>query len=326
MLGMQTMLVKGLKPNNGQSTSEYALTIVLVVIVAIVGLSQLGLITSDILGNTITKRKPTLISTAFQAGPNTAFLEAFPDITLKSPSGKTYTLPNYPATAGQFKELIDSTGSDGTERLAAFLKALSDIQDPELLSQEEHDILKKLAQQGFELAKYQKVVEDSTSNNFRVIDPFTAKEQGISAIVALRQINVLNTLSIDRVDAGVNQESRKEYFQKNPELKALVYDAAQKIQASGKASAQKTINIIEDINRLNRGLNSESTTSICDALGCRTLSPEETRQRNQAEYDQYFSSARFQFGSLLEKTKAGSTTICVNSATGAVDPNGKDCV
>jgi hypothetical protein len=300
-LGMQTMLVKRFKSINGQSTSEYALTIGLVVIVAIVGLSQLGLQTSDLLGNTITKRKPTLISTAFQAGPNTAFLEAFPDITLKSPSGKTYTLPNYPATASQFRELIDSTGSDGTERLAAFLKALSEIQDPELLSQEELDILKTLSQKGFELAKYQKVVEDSTSNKFMVIDPFTGKEQGISAIVALRQINVLNAITIGRVDAGVNQENRKEYFQKNPELKALVYDAAQKIQASGKASAQKTIDIIGDISRL----------KYSDDID---------------ESENYYKNAKFKFASLLEQSKTGSTTICVNSATGKVDPNGKDCV
>jgi hypothetical protein len=317
-----------MKYHLGQSLSEYGLAIGLVVIVAIVGLSQLGLITSDILGNTITKRKPTLISTAFQAGPNTAFLEAFPDITLKSPSGKTYTLPNYPVTAGQFKELIDSTGSDGTERLAAFLKALSDIQDPELLSEEERDILKLLAQKGFKLAEYQQELEDSASNNFKVIDENTGLLKNLTPINALRQINLLNSINLGNLEVGFNQESRKDYFQKNPELKALVNDAAQKILASGQASAKKTIDIIGDLNRLENDIRDVefTSTSRCDSLGCRTLSKDEVKEENIANYENYFKKPKFQFGALLEQSKTGSTTICVHSATGKIDPLGKDCL
>jgi hypothetical protein len=317
-----------MKYQKGQNLSEYGLAVGLVAIVGIVGLSLLGQQVSDLLGNTITKRKATLISTAFLPNTNTPFLAAFPDITLTSPSGKPYTLPNYPATASQFKELIDSTGSDGTQRLAAFLKALAAIDDPEFISKEEQDILKRLAQQGFRLAEYQNNIESSATRGYKVIDEEKGGLKDLSAIDALRQINLINGLSVENLDKATNQESRKEYFQNNPELRALVFDAANKIQTSGQASAEKTINLISRIRQLEQDIQGAeySTTSVCDQHGCRTLSTEESRQRSQQRLDDFLKNSKFKFGGFLEQSKTGSTTLCVNSATGTVDPNGKDCV
>ncbi len=317
-----------MKYHLGQNSSEYALVIGLVVIVAIGALSVLGEQTSGLLGNTIGKKKgPAPVRFALAGSP----LVNEPDVVIEGANGQKIVISGYPTTNQAFAELVDQSGSNGSEILAQLLNQLASIKDPTIVSKEEQDFLKNLANASFTLSRTQ-TLQNENLRTTGIAD--SSKDGDISPIDLLTFINNINTISrlfsqttndgvhynnivIDSKTFQVSIQSQKRdqeetnekpLFQfKNPQVRALVNDAIHKIMMSGAGSMKLTLDEVERANDSSRG-----------TVPSKTLTSEEIQEK--------YAQLKLNLLETLSKSTQGSKTICNNSETGVSDLNKLACI
>jgi hypothetical protein len=253
------MMSESNKP--GQSLTEYALPIALVVLVGVGLLGALGNQLSNMFGSTLTSKSSApvqsnttiavasnalpgiqVISSGFVATPNSNTLSF--DI---SDNGKTvhFSIPNYPDS---LQTAVETVGADGTtESYAAILKTLADKSEEEgVLNPDKAQLIRNIANSGFELsgrqAELQKALADVPQNGGSLLfldtgnnSPLLAK---VSAIQALRFVNPTSRIQDNFNKAKVGGALN------NPILQRVVMDSVNNLKNSGNSSATYVMNQI----------------------------------------------------------------------------------
>ncbi|MBY0404294.1 MAG: hypothetical protein K2X66_10375 [Cyanobacteria bacterium] len=252
------MISESHKP--GQSLTEYALPIALVVLVGVGLLGALGSQLNGMFGNTIgSKSNPVqsnttlasastgasgiqVLQSGFVATPNSNTL-AF-DI---SENGKTvhFTIPNYPDS---LKTGVETMGADGTtQSYATLLKKLADkLEEEGVLTPDKAQMIREIANSGFELstrqAEVQKALADAPQNGGLLLFPDTRSDPPnlvkMSAIQALRFANPLTRLQ-DNFDKAKTSGALN-----NQILQRVVLDAVNNLKISGNSSSTYVMNQI----------------------------------------------------------------------------------
>lgn len=236
------------KIKNGHGVGEYALIFGLLAFLCIGGLSLMSNQVNGLISHTVEKKAlpaPEIIASPVvgMTGGST--------LVLTGKNGKQFVLEQYPATLQSFTASIETVGAGGvTEYYAKLFERLSQLQDDTLLSQADRDYLKKLADAGFDLTRLQARLENSARlTGLDQIEMPDGKTQKLSAMNALQFINHTNALSPGFSEAAAEEamakDPRQELFQ-NPQMRALVLDAINKLKSASKGSIEL---VIEKLNQ-----------------------------------------------------------------------------
>ncbi|MBY0404292.1 MAG: hypothetical protein K2X66_10365, partial [Cyanobacteria bacterium] len=250
---------------SGQSLTEYALPIALVVLVGVGLLGALGGQLNGMFGNTIGSKSNSPVngqSSTFASLPSASndstgiqviqsgFVPTPNSNTLSfdiSENGKTVhvSIPNYPDS---LKTGVETVGADGTtQNYAATLKKLADTLEEEgVLTPDKAQMIRDIANSGFQLSLGQTVVQkalaDAPQNGGKLLFPNTQSNSSTLVPLGLNQAMYMSSptyyiqQSYDKAKAAGALN--------HPILQRVVQDAVKNLTASGNFSANYLINIL----------------------------------------------------------------------------------
>jgi hypothetical protein len=256
---------------SGQSLTEYALPIALVVLVGVGLLGALGSQLNGMFENAIGSKSSSpsanaqsstlaslpsnsdgsgnnstvaqVIQSGFVATPNSNTLSF--DI---SENGKTVhvSIPNYPDS---LKTGVETVGADGTtQNYAATLKTLADkLEEEGVLTPDKAQLIRDIANTGFYIsarqAELQKALADAPQNggNLMVID----KSQPQPILAPISHIQVLRFVSPANTLQKGFETAKAAGALNNPILQRVVFDSVNNLKKSGSISADYLVKIID---------------------------------------------------------------------------------
>jgi Flp pilus assembly pilin Flp len=236
-------------PNKpGQSLTEYALPMALVVIVGVGLLGALGTQLNDMFGNTLTSKSSPrgavdhVIQSGFDALPNSNNL-AF-DILQ---DGKTihFSIPSYPDS---LKSAVETVGTDGTtQNYAMTLKLLADKLEQEgVLTPDKAQLIREIANSGFQLSgeqtEVQQALVSAPQNGDRLLFTDT-RSNSLVPVGPIQWLRLGNPTSAIQMNF---EKAKSGGALNNPIIERLVQDSVNNLTTSGNFSSDYLLDIINN--------------------------------------------------------------------------------